>query len=193
MNRRSETVRKAINRYNEQAALLDAPVIDWQEIAGYAFIGEFETLRLARSDIRREKWVQKAHRDAGIRYFKLCRAREEIQRLNVEVRRLLTWIQDEKKHTEQIIERLSVNEPLLADELRKRWTLRSSVNAAHLQRLKILQQEDYYTGPRDCGEATGALQRTYSDGITANDQITAEIQQDEDFESIADFMANIDD
>lgn len=195
MNRRSESVRKAINQYNEQATSLDppAPVINWQEIAGYAFIGEFETLRLAQSDIWWEKWVQKAYRDAGIRYFKLCRAQEEIQRLNVKVHQLLTWIQDEKKHTEQIIEQLLVNEPLLADELHKRWTLHSSVNAAHLQWLKILQQEDYYTGPWDCREAAGALQCTYSDGIMANNQITAEIQQDEDFESIADFMANIDD
>ncbi|KAF8344863.1 hypothetical protein F5887DRAFT_1061987 [Amanita rubescens] len=173
LSRRSESVRKAISRYNEQAALLGGltPTVTWQEISKYTFV--------ARSDIRQEKWVQKANHDAGIKYFKLCRAREEIQRLNVEVRRLLTWIHDEGEHMERVIKQLSDSEPLLADALRKKWVLRSSVNMIHLQRLKNLQNEDYYTGSRDSGEA--------------NDELEAEIEQDEDFQIIADYIANIND
>jgi hypothetical protein len=201
MSRRSDTVRKAINRYNEQALLLDppAPAVDWREIAEYTFIGEFDILRIARSDVRKERWTQKANRGAAIKYFKLCRAREEIQRLNVEVCRLLTFICEETEHTEQVIEQLSIDDPPLADELRKRWSLRSSVNAVHLQRLKILQSKAYYTGRQDYDDTAGVLQFTSnsdSQGITQleqDDQIAAENARERDFEYVANFVANIND
>lgn len=66
---------------------MDPPVppITWEKIAEYTFIGEFDLLRITRSDIRREKWTQTAYREAAMRYFKLCRAREEIQRLDIEI------------------------------------------------------------------------------------------------------------
>ena len=189
---RSESVKNAINRYNQQAVLLDPPTrtVNWQDIANYTHVGEFEMLRIARWDIRWEKWVQKAYCDAGIKYFKLCWAREELQRLNVEVRRLLTWIHDENEHMQQVINHLVSDEPHLADELHKRWVMRSAVNRVHLERLKLLQCEEYYTGPRDCGEAAGPL------GVTSapeNDQATAEIQQNKDFEAVTEYMAHIND
>ena len=189
MTRRSESVKNAINRYNEQALLLDPPAqtVTWQDIANYTHVGEFEMLRIARWDIRREKWVQKPYRDAGIKYFKLCRAREELQRLNVEVRRLLTWIHDENEHTQQVINHVVSDEPHLADELRRRWAMQSAVNQVHLEQLKLLQREEYYTGPRDCGEAAGPL------GATENDQASAEIQQNKDFEAVAEYMAHVND
>lgn len=198
MSRRSDTVKKAVNRYNEQALLLDppAPTVSWREIAEYTFIGEFDILRIARSDIRKERWTQKANRDAATKYFKLCRAREEIDRLNFEVCRLLAFICEETEHTEKVIKQLSIDNPPLASELRKRWTLRSSVNAVHLQRLEILQRKAYYTGRRDYGVTAGILQFMTSDsqGITQlehNDQVAAENVQEKDFEYIANFVANI--
>ncbi|KIL64909.1 hypothetical protein M378DRAFT_61735, partial [Amanita muscaria Koide BX008] len=140
LNRRSDAVKKAIKRYNDQAELLDPPAtsITWQDIAEYTFVGEFDLLRITRSDIRKEKWTQKAYREAAVSYYKLCRAREELQRLNVEVRRLQGFIYEETRHTETVINQLTTNSPLLAEELRRRWTLRSSINMLHLQRLEQL-------------------------------------------------------
>ena len=201
MTRWSESVKSAINWYNEQAILLDPPAdtVQWQDIANYTHVGEFEMLHIARSDIWQEKWVQKAYCDAGIKFFKLCRAREEIQRLNVEVRRLLTWIHDENKHMQQVIKQLS-DEPHLADELRKRWALWLAVNQVHLERIKILQSKDYYTGLRGCREVVGSLQPTNtpegvsSTEMTQNDQDIAEIEQEKDLEIVTKYyLANIDD
>jgi len=180
--------------------LLDppAPIVSWREIAEYTFIGEFDILRIARSDIRKERWTLKANRDAAVKYFKLCRAQEEIQRLNIEVCRLLAFIREETRHTKHVIEQLSINDPHLADELRRRWTLRSSVNAVHLQRLQILQSKAYYTGRRDCdGDAAGVLQFTSNSDLQGiaqleqNDQVAAENAQERDFEYIANFVASI--
>ncbi|KAH7903562.1 hypothetical protein BJ138DRAFT_1020421 [Hygrophoropsis aurantiaca] len=88
LQRRSHAICNAIIRYNTQAALLNPPrpAISWKEIADYTFLGEFDLLRQSRIDPRREDWTKPAQREATVKYFKLQRAREEIVRLNIEMR-----------------------------------------------------------------------------------------------------------
>lgn len=162
-------------------------------VAEYTFIGEFDLLRIARTDIRVEKWTQQPYREAVMKFYKLYRAREEVQRLNIEIRRLRTFIVEEKKHTEGVLEQLSADEPLLADELRRRWTLRSSVNVHHIQRLNRLEHETYYSGSQS--DRTGCQGVFDIDGIALarEDQLHEENEQDNDFEAIAEFVASIDD
>jgi len=99
LQRRSEAIKKALNRYNTQAARLTPPrsPLTWKEIVDFTFIGEFDLLRYSRADIRAELWVKPARREATTKYFKLSRAREELVRLNVEIRRLRTFISDEAR------------------------------------------------------------------------------------------------
>ena len=98
---------------------MDPPAdqLTWEKIAEYTFIGEFDLLHLARTDIREEKWTQLPYREAVMRFYKLHCAREEVQCLNIEIRRLRAFIVKEKKHTEDVLVQLSADEPLLADEL----------------------------------------------------------------------------
>ena len=53
LQRRSEAIRKAITRYNIQAAALNPPrpSISWKDITQYTFLGEFDLLRHMRDDI----------------------------------------------------------------------------------------------------------------------------------------------
>lgn len=197
LNRRSETVRKAIRRYNDQGKLLDPPVepITWEEIAEYSFIGEFDLLRITRSEIRKEKWTKMAYRAAAVKYYKLCRAREEVQRLNIEVRRLRAFIHEEADHMKRAIERLSTDHPLLADELHYRWMLRSSINLLHLERLQRLEHQPYYTGSQGLEENV-SIKAIFPLGISDStleeeDQIEAETEQERDFSIVVDFVANI--
>ena len=134
----------------------DIPSLSWEQISKFVFIGEFDLLHISRSDIRSEKWAQAAYQEATIKHFKLCRAREELDRLNVEICRLWTFIQEETKHTEEVIEQLPMDDPLLAAELHHQWILRSAINGLHLQQLKRLQHEPYDTGSWDIGRAWGA-------------------------------------
>ena len=60
-----------------------------------ATLAEFDLLRNARLDIRRLPWTQPHHREAMNLYFGIKRAKEEIMRLNVEIRRLITFMIDE--------------------------------------------------------------------------------------------------
>ncbi|KAG1744784.1 hypothetical protein EDB19DRAFT_1826928 [Suillus lakei] len=84
---RSDAIRNALNWYNVQAAALDPPrpQLSWKNITEYSFLGKFDLLHHSRADIRELDWTKPAHREATVKYFKLCRACEEIVRLNVEI------------------------------------------------------------------------------------------------------------
>lgn len=84
-------------------------------------------------------------REATVKYFKLCRAQEEIVGLNIEMRRLRTAIHDEKLRTEASILSLTETQPFLAAELRHRWNLRAAVNNAHIQGLDGIEHTAGFT------------------------------------------------
>ncbi|KAG1895322.1 uncharacterized protein F5891DRAFT_960402 [Suillus fuscotomentosus] len=148
LQRRSDTIRNTINRYNIQAASLIPPrqTIAWKDIAEYSFLGEFDLLRDSRTDIQDKDWARPAHREATTKYFKLCRAREEIIRLNIEIRRLRTAIHDETIDTSAVIDELLVANPLLAAELKRQWRSRAAINAVHTYRLDQIERLFGFSG-----------------------------------------------
>ena len=89
LQHRSDAIKNALNRYNVQAAKLTPPrpSLSWRQIIDYSFLGEFDLLRHSRVDIRNQPW-KVTRREATVKYFKLCRAEEELTRLNIEIRRL---------------------------------------------------------------------------------------------------------
>ncbi|KAI5984618.1 hypothetical protein EDD15DRAFT_2201177 [Pisolithus albus] len=142
LQRRSEAIRKVITRYNLQAGRLDPPrpPISWKDIAQYSFLGEFDLLQHARDDIRERIWAKPAVREATTKFFKLCRAKEEITRLNVEIRRLRTAIHDEEREVSQAIANFRHSDPLLASEFERLHQPRAAVNAVHIHRLDCLEK-----------------------------------------------------
>ncbi|KAG2136553.1 uncharacterized protein EDB93DRAFT_1242317 [Suillus bovinus] len=107
LQRVSDAIRNTINRYNTQAAALvpPRPKLAWKDIVEYSFLGKFDLLRHSPT----------------VKYFKLQRAREEIQCLNIEVHCLRTAIHDEKTKTIATIDQLLITNSPLAVELRRRW------------------------------------------------------------------------
>jgi hypothetical protein len=97
MKSRSKAIQNAIAKYNEAAGRMNPPrrPLDWQRIADYNLVEEFELLRDAREDIRSARWSSEEVRETMKLHQKVKRADEEIQRLNVEMRRLYTSIIDE--------------------------------------------------------------------------------------------------
>lgn len=82
------------------------PTISWKDITQYAFLGEFDLLRHTRDDVRERLWARPAVREATAKFFKFCRAKEEITRLNVEIRRLRTAMHNEEREVSQAIANL---------------------------------------------------------------------------------------
>ena len=155
-----------LNRYNTQAIKLTppCPTLSWKEIIDYSFLGEFNLLQHSRADIHNEPWAHVTRREAMVKYFKLCRAQEEVTQLNIEIQCLRTFIHDETIHTTQVISQLSLSDPWLATELQQRWQLRNSVNQLHIQCLNVVESSASFTGPRGIGTPAVALVRSDFEG-----------------------------
>lgn len=141
LKRRSQAVKTAVKEYNLAAANFDSSIkeIDAKEVLEYVYIGQFDILRCSRRQITAKPWSRPAEREALISFFRLQRAREEIVRLEVEMRRLTTYMRDFKLHAERISSTLEEDNRLLAHQFKKRFRLRASVDDAHFTRLVQLK------------------------------------------------------
>lgn len=135
---RSKAIKNALDEYNSCAAKLNPPRpgLTWSKVVDAVYIAELDMLRDARQDIRTLKWAQPAQREAMNLYFGLKRAREELKRLNVEIRRLLTFIRDDYLDYWYAISSHIVNDPDLAHELSCQWQYRDSVHEGIFRRLQ---------------------------------------------------------
>ncbi|KAG2116141.1 hypothetical protein DEU56DRAFT_748433 [Suillus clintonianus] len=139
------------------------PKLAWKDIVKYNFLGEFDLLRHSHTDIRDTDWTAPAHHEATVKYFKLQRAREEIQCLDIEVRHLCTAIHDEKIKTNTTKEQLLVANPPLAVELRRRWQARAAINTIHLYQLNQLESQLGFSGRRGVGVQLAGLLLSLND------------------------------
>ncbi|KAJ7663692.1 hypothetical protein B0H14DRAFT_3102631 [Mycena olivaceomarginata] len=89
---RSKAVKNAIDRYNDAALALDPPMAE-----PHLGAADFDILRDTRDEVQSRPWTRPAYRLAMDSYFKLCRAREEIQRLNIEIRRVNRFLLDQEE------------------------------------------------------------------------------------------------
>jgi hypothetical protein len=86
-------------------------------VVEYTFLADFDLLRDTRQDIRTRPWASPAARLAMDSYFKVLRAAEEIERLNVEVPRLMTFMRDEEAYLLAKERELASTNPVLAHQV----------------------------------------------------------------------------
>jgi len=149
----SEAIRKALTKYNQQAQRL-TPIrstLSWVQVVDYGFLGEFDLLRNSRTDVRSEEWAKPGNRELTTRYMELSRAREEIDRLNVEIKRLRTYMHYEAQDHEDAVSRVLAKDPALAAEIARRWALRRAVNTLHEQHLGQVFALPGFSGSTDLG------------------------------------------
>jgi hypothetical protein len=81
ITRRSTSLRAALTRYNKLAPLQDTPhpILEYSEVAGYSWLGDFELLRHSRHDVTSKPWSMRSNREVAVKYFKVLHACEEIQ------------------------------------------------------------------------------------------------------------------
>lgn len=123
----------------------------------YVYIGEFDLLKQSREDIQSKPWARAPEREAMNLYFKLQRAQEEIVRVNVEIRRVMTRIVDEEDHLKQTYQQISRTNPRLSFQIKKKLKHLRSINRIHVQRFNKLQAEPQYTGPYTPGRVIRSL------------------------------------
>ena len=94
LSRRCTAIRNAIDRYNALAPhqTPPRPRLEYSEVVEYCNFSEFEILKHSDHDLLSKDWTLLANRQAANKYFKLERAKEEVQRCNVEAARLQAWV-----------------------------------------------------------------------------------------------------
>ncbi|KAG1871810.1 hypothetical protein DFJ58DRAFT_713769 [Suillus subalutaceus] len=91
--------------------------LKWDKVIEYAFLANFDLLQDAREDVSEHPWVTPAARQAMDLYFKMCRAKEEILRVNVKIRHLVTYIRDEDHYLCACEAQMLLSEPALAYQI----------------------------------------------------------------------------
>ncbi|KAJ6492318.1 hypothetical protein C8R45DRAFT_1096332 [Mycena sanguinolenta] len=144
----SKAIRNAIDQYNAVAEDMTPPkpTLSWEEVVNYGFLAEFDILRDTQDTIRSRPWTRRSYRVVMDRYFKILRAKEEIQRLNIEIKRVVTWIEDEdwflrKKETEH-----KDIDPGLAVQISRYRQRRARSDYNHMQRFWALAKTPGFTG-----------------------------------------------
>ncbi|KAL0564922.1 hypothetical protein V5O48_017110, partial [Marasmius crinis-equi] len=139
---RSQAIKTALDKFNSASASLfpDRPLLQWDEVVKYVFLADFDLLRETRCDIRERSWATPAGRAALDGYHQLQRAREEIDRVHVEVRRLMTWMRDEESYLAKKLEEYQEKDPNLAHQIRRYSQRRGRAFDVHRERLHKLQK-----------------------------------------------------
>ncbi|KAK7013949.1 hypothetical protein R3P38DRAFT_1454850, partial [Favolaschia claudopus] len=174
---RSKAVKTALDRYNDAATALDPPrpTLSWEEIVNYAFLTEFDLLREGRQDIRTEPWAQPAGRVAMDQHFKLLRADEEITRLNLEIRRLVTHMQDETAFLLHHQRRLAKDgDSALAHQVHLYRMERGRFNDLHWERLRKLSREPGFSGSLSPGVSLDKHRRVPAEDVEMPEAPTTE-------------------
>ena len=143
-------MRNALERYNKLAVKQSPPrpTLQYSEVLSYATLGDFDLLKHSRHEVLARPWSNTMHRQMAVKYFKLLRAREEITRLNVEVRRLQAWVDSEATEIKQIATELSAQNPPLSAELQVLFHRQHHVNNQHQLRLQRIYDLEGYSGVR---------------------------------------------
>ncbi|KAI0249685.1 hypothetical protein BJV78DRAFT_1129325, partial [Lactifluus subvellereus] len=145
--KRSSAIRTALDKYNKLAPLQNPPrpTLEYTDVASYSWLGDFELLKYSRNDIMRKPWTVPANREVANKYFKILRAQEEINRLNVEVRRLNAWVQHEDATLLAAVNMATGSN--LTAELRHRYEGRRRINNIHRVRILAIYHLEGYSGP----------------------------------------------
>ncbi|KAJ7694330.1 hypothetical protein B0H17DRAFT_1199205 [Mycena rosella] len=128
-------VKTVLTNYNLATAHLRPPraPMTWEQVVNYTFL---DLLRDGREDIWEELWAKPAGQLAMDMYFKLERATEEIDRLNLEIPRFLTYMRDEEDFLCQEVVRIRDKDGnALAHQVERYHMWQSRFNDVHHERL----------------------------------------------------------
>lgn len=140
------------------------PQLQYGDVAGYAMLVDFELLKHSDANVLSRPWSVPANCLVATKYFKILRAWEEIICLNVESRRLCTWVDNEDRHMLRVSDALQASEPALAHEIHIRYLRRRRVNNIHRAHLHALCALPGYTGHTTPGTHVGVSQGTDDQG-----------------------------
>ncbi|KAJ7236971.1 hypothetical protein C8J57DRAFT_1529765 [Mycena rebaudengoi] len=149
LSTRSKAIQALLEKYNAAAAALDVPrpLLSWELVVEYVFLSDFDLLRdTNRMDPSERPWAEPTARLATDKYNKILRAREEIQRLNIEIRRVITHMRDEDIFLKQKVAETADNDPTISHQIAIYHEERTRFNDLHIKCFRALALEPGFTG-----------------------------------------------
>lgn len=159
ITKRSEAVRKSLERYNRIAAKQrpKQPQLEYGEIANWIWLGDFELLKTWDSSLLDRPWTSPVNREAAGKWWKVRRAKEELVRSQVEAWRLWSWVQDEDSALEAKVDALHASRPLMASYTAEFAARRKLSNDRIRFYLRKLFDNPHYQGKKPSVEALTAV------------------------------------
>lgn len=150
---RCKAIRSATDAYNRAARSLDPPCppLDWARVSHYSFLEEFNLLRNTHRDISNMPWAKPVIRKTIKKYLRVCHAHKELDRCNVEARRVLTSIHDEDHRFNNILTTLADQKSELLGPVQEYCTRHCHVNSLLLGHIQQILNLDGFTGNRTIG------------------------------------------
>jgi hypothetical protein len=158
IKRREKAVHAALNLYNTAASSITPPrpTITFNELTEYAYLANFDFLRHSEHGAQDAEWGRPVNRRCVELWQRVQRAKEEIARLNVEIRRVLTHIRDEEKFLSSQYADLMGSDPNLARVLLARLQLTKQVNQNIKRDLEATSKLMGFSGSLELGTKAGS-------------------------------------
>ena len=144
-------------------------------------------------------WTKPAIREAMKKYLRVCRAREELNRCNVEIRRVLTSIHDEDRQFSGIIQRLKDRKSSILGPVVEYCTHPRRVNSLLLGHIQQTFNLNGFSGTkligrkkRGCIGAEGGLDSSACNLQTSdNDDLGGDDGEMNQVDGLLDFATNL--
>jgi hypothetical protein len=151
---RSDAIATALRKYT---MLLNPPRehLTWMTVIQAATLADFDLLRDARKNIRTLPWTEPLRREAMTLYFSIKCAHEEVQCLNVEIHRLITFMVDEHVDFYHAITNTLFVDPPLASYLSRKWQHHNETSTRIAHRLHQTRQLVGFSGSLEPGQRVG--------------------------------------
>lgn len=176
ISRRSKAIHTSLKKYNSLAMSQDPPrpKLNFADVVSYAMLADFDLLKHSRGDILNKPWSSPANRLITSKYFKVQRAHEEITRLNVEIHRLSTWVNNEDEQLKSVADNVIDKNEHLGLELQEWYYRRKRMNDDHRARLRLI-----FSLPGFIGDETAGIPLGHMDTSDAIPQIRSRLEHTE--------------
>ncbi|QRW15389.1 hypothetical protein RhiLY_14388 [Ceratobasidium sp. AG-Ba] len=185
--RREKATHSALERYNIAARALDPPrpTLTFKELVECAYVADFDFLRYSEHGALDAEWALPIHRQCLASWHKLQRAKEEIERLNIEIRRVYTHMRDEELILSQNYQKLCVTAPDLAHTALMQLQLVLQVNRQILRDLESTSKLKGFSGDLSYGERASDTSNFESQQVVLPEMLPAELSPAEGTSNLA--------
>ncbi|KIN96544.1 hypothetical protein M404DRAFT_33147 [Pisolithus tinctorius Marx 270] len=189
-----QTRSAALSQYNAAAKVLGRQTLEFEEVVEYAFLADFDLLRDTWKDILTCPWASPTAHLAINMYFKLCWAEEEVVRLNVEIRHVVTYLIDKDRYLRACEALYQDTNPALAYQISRYHAIRSRFTPLHLHTLKKISHLPRFRGTltpgisvsRGPGDSAHVLQRVPIRSVLSSPPICTDDGEEEADEDLDD-------